>query len=214
MIINVGGIKGGTGKTTVATNLAVWLSKRKKDVLLVDADDQETATDFTAWRQQTLKEDAGYTAVKITGENLLVQTLKLKTKYDYIIIDTGGRDTTSQRSAIVACDLFLLPLQPRGLDMWTLTKVKKMLSEMRAVKPSPLRAIAFLNRADPRGAENNDAKDLLSKLDYIEYLDKPLGNRKSFATAAANGLSVIEQQPQDSKAVAELTSLFTAIMGA
>ena len=46
MIYMIGGIKGGSGKTTVATNLTVWLSSQGRDVLLVDADDQETATDF------------------------------------------------------------------------------------------------------------------------------------------------------------------------
>jgi chromosome partitioning protein len=213
MIINVGGIKGGTGKTTVATNLAVWLSKRKKDVLLVDADEQETATDFTTWREQTLNGDAGYTAVKITGTNIHAQVVKLQPKYDYIIIDTGGRDTTSQRSAIVASDLFLLPVQPRSLDMWTVAKVKNMLNDIRAVKPS-LKAVAFLNRADVRSADNRDAGELLSQADEFEFIDISLGNRKAFATAAAHGLSVIEQQPQDEKAVMEINALFNAIIGA
>ena len=209
MIINVGGIKGGTGKTTVATNLAVWLSKRRKDVLLVDADEQETATDFTAWREQTLKGETGYTAVKLTGD-IRAQIAKLQSKYDYIVIDSGGRDTTSQRSALVACDLFLLPLQPRSLDMWTLAKVKNMLDEIRAVKPSPLKAIAFLNRADARSSENREAADLLGQSEFIYFIDISLGKRKAFATAAAHGLSVIEQQPQDEKAVMELNALFTS----
>ena len=52
MIYTIGGIKGGSGKTTVATNLTVWLSSQGRDVLLVDADDQETATDFTVWRSE------------------------------------------------------------------------------------------------------------------------------------------------------------------
>jgi chromosome partitioning protein len=211
MIINVGGIKGGTGKTTVATNLAIWLSKRKKDVLLVDADEQETATDFTTWREQTLKDETGYTAVKLTGD-MRTQIAKLRPKYDYIIIDSGGRDTTSQRAALVACDLFLLPLQPRSLDMWTLAKVKNMLVDIRAVKPTALRAVAFLNRADARSADNRDAGEMLSQAEDFEFIDISLGNRKSFATAAAHGLSVIEQQPQDEKAVMEVNALFKAII--
>jgi chromosome partitioning protein len=60
MIITIGGIKGGTGKTTIATTLAVMLSKKGRDVLLVDADDQGTATDFTNYREQTLGA-SGYT---------------------------------------------------------------------------------------------------------------------------------------------------------
>ena len=52
MILTVGGIKGGSGKTTVATNLACIAATQNADVLLVDADDQETASDFTAVRKE------------------------------------------------------------------------------------------------------------------------------------------------------------------
>ena len=211
MIINVGGIKGGTGKTTVATNLAVWLSKKKKDVLLVDADDQETATDFTSWREQTLKGETGYTAVKLTGD-IRAQIAKLQSKYDYVIIDSGGRDTTSQRAALVVCDLFLLPLQPRSLDMWTLAKVKNLLTDIQAVRPIPLKAFAFLNRADARSTDNREAAELLSQSEDFNYIDISLGNRKAFASAATYGLSVFEYQPQDDKAVMEAAALFTAIL--
>jgi chromosome partitioning protein len=67
MIFTVGGIKGGTGKTTISTNLAVWLLKKGADVLLVDADEQESASDFTAWRDETHKGASGYTLVQLTG---------------------------------------------------------------------------------------------------------------------------------------------------
>src|ERR1051326_1349145 len=111
MIYTVGGIKGGTGKTTVATNLAVWLARQGADVLLVDADEQESATDFTAFREQTLNGETGYTAIKLTGEPLRSQIMKLKGKYDHIVIDSGGRDTVSQRAALVVSDVVLLPFQ-------------------------------------------------------------------------------------------------------
>ena len=53
-IITVGGIKGGSGKTTTAINITIALSNLSNDVLLVDADDQESATDFTNWRNHSL----------------------------------------------------------------------------------------------------------------------------------------------------------------
>jgi len=63
MIYTTGGIKGGSGKSTVATNLVILLSGRGRDVLLVDADDQETSTDFTALREDRTENKAGYTAI-------------------------------------------------------------------------------------------------------------------------------------------------------
>lgn len=95
MIIIAGGIKGGSGKTTVATNLAVIRARQGRDVLLIDADDQETATDFTNLRNERREGSAGYTSIKLTGAAVRTETLRLKPKYQDIIIDTGGRDTTS-----------------------------------------------------------------------------------------------------------------------
>src|SRR5437868_13411085 len=109
MIIVVGGIKGGSGKTTVATNLAVIRSKGGADVLLVDADDQETATDFTVLRNERMDGNAGYTSIKLAGPAVRTQTQRLADKYQDIIIDTGGRDTTSQRAALTIADLLLVP---------------------------------------------------------------------------------------------------------
>ena len=67
MIIVVGGIKGGSGKSTIATNLSILRAKEGRDVLLVDADDQETATDFTQLRNEKLDGRAGYTSIKLEG---------------------------------------------------------------------------------------------------------------------------------------------------
>ncbi len=59
MIYTVGSIKGGSGKTIVATSLTVLLASAGRDVLVVDAEDQESATDFTAWRNERTDGKAG-----------------------------------------------------------------------------------------------------------------------------------------------------------
>lgn len=210
MIFTVGGIKGGTGKTTVATNLTVWLAKQNTDVLLIDADDQETSTDFYTWRTQTLP-DPGFTSIKLTGDAIRSNIQKMKSKYDHIVIDTGGRDTTSQRSALVASDVYLLPFQPRSLDVWTITKVDKLLSEIRSVKPDPLIAIGFLNRADVRSQDNRETIQFFQEYPSVTFLDEQLSNRKAFSNAAGSGLSVLELSPIDDKAIKELNQLFTSV---
>ena len=143
----IGGIKGGSGKTTVATNLAVRRSlgptnsttlnpgiRRLHDVLLIDADDQETASDFTQLRTQRLG-SAGYTCIRLNGAAVRSETLKLKGKYEDILIDTGGRDTTSQRAALTVADLLLVPFVPRSFDIWTLEKMVDLVEEMQPVNP-------------------------------------------------------------------------------
>jgi chromosome partitioning protein len=207
MIYTIGGIKGGSGKTTIASNLAVMLHLKGRDVLFVDADDQETATDFTHWRNENLPNGAGYTAIQLANNAVRTEVLKLKSKYDDIVIDTGGRDTTSQRAALTVSDVYIAPFIPRSFDMWTLEKVVRLIDEMRTAKPD-LRAYAVLNKTDSRGSDNDEAKEFLAETNSIVLVDATLGHRKSFANAASKGLSVVEFKPADDKAIGEITALF------
>src|ERR1700730_3644026 len=112
MILSVGNIKGGVGKTTLAINLTIARSNTGHDVLLVDGDEQHTAITFTELRAGQLGK-AGYTAVSLQGSALRTQVRQLAPKYDDIIIDVGGRDTGSLRAALTISDTVLIPVQPR-----------------------------------------------------------------------------------------------------
>ncbi len=210
MIIVVGGIKGGSGKTTIATNLAVIRSAENHDLLLIDADDQETATDFTILRNERSDGAAGYTSIKLAGAAVRTQTLRLADKYDDIIIDTGGRDTTSQRAALTIADLLLVPFVPRSFDIWTLEKVGALVGEMQPANPK-LKAFAFLNRADSRGQDNDEAMGFLKESSAMTFIDTPIGSRKAFSNAAAHGLAVTELRPPDPKAIEEVQILYKYI---
>lgn len=210
MIYTVGGIKGGSGKTTIATNLTVFLLQQGRDVILIDADDQESATDFTSFRHQTLDGEIGYTAVKVTGRELNAQVLRLATKCDDIVIDTGGRDTVSQRSALTASQVYLVPFAPRSLDIWTLRKVENLVAEVLPFNPG-LRCLTFINKADARGTYKDEAAELLQASENLQFVDAAIGNRISFANAAAAGLGAMEVKPSDEKAITELHKLFTSL---
>jgi chromosome partitioning protein len=207
MIVTVGGIKGGSGKTTVATNLAVIRSQAGRDVLLIDADDQETSSDFTVLRNEQMEDGAGYTSIKLTGGAVRTETLRLKEKYQDIIIDTGGRDTTSQRAAVSVSDVLLVPFVPRSFDVWTIEKVAALVDEMQAANPG-IRAYTFLNRADPRGSDNEGAADVLKESNLLRFVNTPIGARKAFSNAAAEGLAVTELRQQDPKAIEEIMVLY------
>jgi chromosome partitioning protein len=210
-VIVCGGQKGGSGKSTVATNLAIMRSKEGYDVLLVDADDQETAADFTTLRTEQ-EGSAGYTCIKLTGPLVRTQVQRLADKYDDIVIDVGGRDTSSQRAALVMADLLLVPFIPRSFDVWTIEKVAQLVTEMRPANPK-LRAVCFINRADSRGQDNAETAEVLREAKGIEFIPISLGARKSFANAAASGLSVMEIKPSDPKAIEEMEALYKYVFG-
>lgn len=210
MIIVVGGIKGGSGKSTVATNLAVMCATEGQDVLLIDSDDQETASDFTILRNESQQDKPAYTCIKLTGAAVRTETLRLSKKYETIIIDTGGRDTTSQRAALSVANVLLVPFVPRSFDVWTLEKVGALVAEIKTINPE-LVAYTFINRADPKGQDNDDAAEVLKETDALTFIDAKLGMRKAFSNAAATGLAVNELKPNDSKAIAEIATLFQYI---
>jgi chromosome partitioning protein len=210
MIIVLAQTKGGVGKSTLAINLAIARAQKGADVLLVDADEQGTATDFTALRTERLG-TSGYTAISLTGPAVRTQVLRLCSKYQDIIIDAGGRDTAGLRAALTIADTALVPFQPRSFDLWSLDKVVSLLTEAEGYRERPLRALALLNFADPQGADNADAAEALRAAPALTYLDTPIGRRKAFPNAAAAGLSVLELKPQDPKASAEFAALTSSV---
>jgi chromosome partitioning protein len=208
MIIVVGGIKGGAGKSTVAANLAARRVADGYEVLLVDGDDQETTTLWASTRTEQHPEGSQkLTCVQLRGRAARDEVLKLAPRYEDVIIDVGGRDTTTQRAALTVANLVLLPIPPRGPDIWTLEKVSALLEEVRTVNPD-LKAWAFLNRADAVGRDNDEAMEIIKETPGIEFIAARLGDRKAFPNGHTQGLAVMELKPRDQKAVQELEELY------
>ena len=212
MNLTVGGIKGGSGNTTVAMNLACIAASQDADILLVAAAAEEAVADYTAVRKEDHPGAPRYTCVRLSGKAVRTEILELVPKYDRMIVDTGGRDTTSQRAALSVSQFLLVAFIPRSFAIWTLAKVAGPVEKMRTVNPE-LVAYIFLNRSDPRGqgAENAEAASMLGQIEGLSYLDAPLGNRKVFGHAASQGLAVTELtgRHKNKKATAEIMTLYT-----
>ena len=209
MILVFGGIKGGVGKTTLATHMAILAAQQDQDVLLVDADDQATASDFTTIRNQTLATQggAGYTSIQLHGAAVRTELLRMTPKYDHVVIDVGGRDTAGQRAALSVAQIYVIPFLPGSFDVWTLDNVGALVEEARPFNDT-LQALCVLNRADARGTDNSEAAAIAADIPNLTYLDAPLGNRKAFRSAATQGLAVTEVKPSDPKAISEVRQLF------
>ena len=211
MVLVVGGTKGGSGKTLLATNLTVLRTAAGHDVLLVDADEQGSAIDFTRQRQRRTAGDAGYTAIQTREADVAVQVRRMVQKYGDIVIDVGGRDTASQRAALAVADVLLLPFPPTSVDLWTADTVVTLLKDAQPFNPG-LRTYAILNKAFPRGTDNVESASLLQEYpDHWTYVDAPIGNRKAFSNAFGAGYAVTEVQQKDAKAITEIRALYRYI---
>jgi chromosome partitioning protein len=209
MILTVGNTKGGTGKTTLAVQLAIALARTGRDVLLVDGDRQGSAQTAIAIRTDAGRQPALACAQYPDGRVLRDQVRHQAAKYDDVVIDAGGRDSGALRAALVLSDMLLVPFLPRSVDVWALADMASLVDEARAVRDG-LTALAVLNAADPgTSSDNADAVAALADFPQLTLLDAPITRRKAFANATGQGLSVDELVPIDPKASAELAALLS-----
>jgi chromosome partitioning protein len=129
MILVVGGTKGGSGKTLLASNLTVLRAVAGHDTLLIDADEQSSAMDFTRQRQRRLHGEPGYTAIQTREADVAVHVRCMTAKYADTVIDAGGRDTASQRAALAVADMLVVPFAPTSVDLWTVDTVVALLKD-------------------------------------------------------------------------------------
>jgi chromosome partitioning protein len=210
MIVTVGNTKGGVGKTTIALNLAIARALAGRDVWLIDGDRQCTAQTAITVRAEAGRTPAIACAHYPDGSTLHAQVKQIGRKFDDIIIDAGGRDSSALRSALALSDVLVVPFAPRSLDVWALSDISSLVKEIREVRDG-LRVIAMLNNADPQGHDNEDAAAAVADFPELEYVATPIRRRKPIANAAGQGLSVLEYSPKDAKGSEEMSALVAAV---
>jgi chromosome partitioning protein len=205
MIIGILNRKGGVGKTSLSTNLASALSLSGNRILLVDADPQESALDWQASREgETL-----FPVVGMAKPTLHKDIPELARNYDHILIDgpPGINDVT--RSAMMACDLVVIPVQPSPYDVWAADETVKLLTEITIYNDS-LKGLFVINRKIKNTALGRDVASALG--DYpLTVAQTAITQRVVFAESAASGLSVLELAPEG-PASKELNALAKEIL--
>lgn len=205
MIYILGGQKGGTGKSTIATNLAVALTLAGQQTLLIDTDRQLTASNWSDVRQSNPALPA-ITTIQKTGK--IYHVLRdMAERYENVIVDAGGFDSVELRTALAAADALYSPVRASQSDLWTLQAMVDLIEQARIINER-LRCYLVLSMAptNPAIQESRQALALLSEYPAFTTCASVLSDRKAFRDAMSEGRGVLEHS--DPKAKNEI-QLFT-----
>ncbi len=196
-IIVVAHQKGGVGKSTIAFNLLVELSK-KFTCRAADLDAQKSLTIFNSKRDKKLN----ILHVKDVAEfkNLV------NTNEDLLIIDVAGIDSDINRLALLAADLLITPVSDSEIELFGLMNFKRILQEVKKLRPD-LKATVLLNRVHPRAkTAAQEIREFIADSNEFNMFDTILRDRADFKKSFAEGKSVTEYKPK-SAAAQELKQL-------
>lgn len=203
MITVVGNLKGGTGKSTVTFNLAVWLALNDHEVKLFDLDPQATLSDVGDIRE----EDEYEPVISISNS---IDELE-KAQDEEVLIDIGTADTDSMKRAIALTDRIIVPVPPSQADIWSTQRFIQMVLDIRGKKNMP-QMLGFVNRADTHKGvrETGEAEDALKMLPHIDLIATRLYQRTTYRRSFSEGLAVFELEPKG-KAAAEVNKFASIV---
>jgi chromosome partitioning protein len=205
MIVGVINQKGGVGKTTLATHIAGEWGRLGHRVVVVDADPQESAFDWSRMRIQTGLPKL-FDVISLARETLHPE---YATTNDHVIIDGPSRNTALARSTVLASDLILIPVQPSSYDVWGSGPIVSLICEARAHKPN-LKAAFVINRCIVGTTIGRDIHGALTG--EIPILQTVITQRVVFAESVATG-RLVRELDDSSAAARSIAALADEVMG-
>ncbi|SHO52030.1 division plane positioning ATPase MipZ [Desulfopila aestuarii] len=201
MIIIIGCNKGGAGKSTLATNLAVGLTLRGKDIVLVDADRQRSAS---KWHQYRIEENHKPDMLVVAKEdNIAVDLSKLNEKYEFVIVDVAGRNSRELITGATVADLLIAPHQASQLDLDTLNELHEQLIRIKDLNPD-LEAYIYHSMAHTNASvKENEREEFINyaaEFPQLKQMQSMNFYRKVYRDVIPQGLSVLESDNVQAKA--------------
>ena len=194
MITVIANLKGGSGKSTVTFNLALWIQMKGQEITAYDLDPQSTLQDVARVR----REEGVSPALIVNGMNGIYGqfTKQLVRHVGYVLVDVGAANMQGMKEAISVADRIIIPVPPSQPDVWATQRFLHIVDEVTTDKVPEL--IAFVNRADTHRAvrESDEAEEALNMLPKITVLPYRLCQRTSFRRSMSEGLSIFELEPK------------------
>jgi chromosome partitioning protein len=189
MIISVLNQKGGVGKTTLSVHIATALAQNGARVLMIDADPQGSALDWAAFR----KVASLFPVVGLPKATIHRELPKLSGNYDHVIIDGPPRVYDVAKSAILASEIILVPVQPSPYDVWSAKEIVDLIGEASNFNEK-LKGAFVINRKIVNTAIGRDVSEAL--VEYgLPVMKSQISQRVGFAESATQGQTVLELDP-------------------
>lgn len=186
--------KGGVGKSTLATNTAAILSEKYR-VILLDTDEQGSSE---LWCNARDEDYAGKYKVRsfskhykktVNASAVTVDLEDIATGFDFVIVDTPGRNEFVSLGVISAANLVIIPLTPGNYSLWSSDTTMQLIQKVAAIRSGDFAARFLLNRRDKRRV-SGDMQEALKQYE-IPLMMTTIGNRNIYENSSG-GLSVLE----------------------
>ena len=210
-IITVANQKGGSGKTTVAMQVAGTLGLRNYRVLVIDADPQGTATRWAASADDEKPFPATVAGLSAAGGKVHREVQKFAENYDFIVVDCPPAvDSPVPQSALLISDLVLVPVIPSPADLWAATGIQQLITNIQDMNEA-LQARLIPNMCQPNTTLAKDAMDVLNDFG-IPLTDSHIHLRTAYRRSAVFGATVHEQGSSASAAIQEIDTLVDEVL--
>lgn len=213
MIITIGSHKGGTGKSTLAVNLAAIYQRAGHRVIVIEADPSVSTSSMWAARREAHDDLAPVTVLRKT-DRLNVTLEGLERAYDFVLVDTAGKDSVELRTAALVSDVLVIPTNADNPDLDSTSEFLARMDEARIINPA-MKMLVVITRA-PTHAKSKHRDVAIAALEdnpeEFALADAVIFNRRIYPDALKEGRGVVEQRARTEQASEEMQALAQEIL--
>lgn len=206
-IIAILNSKGGTGKTTLTTNLAGALARRGYRVLIADSDPQGSARD---WHNAKPDDTALPAVIGMDRPTLHKDLAPLAAPFDFVLVDGAAKLEDMTASALKAADVVVIPIQPSGYDLWAVGDLVEAIKTRQTITDGVPRAAFVVSRQVAGTHLAREVNEAVQGFGFPVF-ESRTSQRVAYAEAGQSGLTVFELEP-DGKAAAEIDAITTELL--
>jgi len=146
------------------------------------------------------------------GDAITGNLTDLKSRYDHVVVDAAGADSTMTRSALLVADQLILPLRPSQFDSWVTSAFLAVVKQAKTINPNLVTTIVLsITSTHPSPKETKDVREFLAEVSELQVAESELKDRTAYRSAIPEGISVIEGK--DQKAKSEFEAFMMEVYG-